>query len=551
VKPGLSTDIDSIVSMAMRTEPGRRYVSAAALADDIRRHLGNFPVVARRDTLAYQVGRFVRRHRAMVITASIASLALFTASAVAFWQSREARAQRAVSERRFAEARKIANSMVFELHDEIARIPGTTKARTVLLGRASEWLDTLAKDAPDDPALAAELAAAYQQLGNAQGGVGEANTGDGVAALASQRKALALRERLVALAPDNPEYGARLVAAQIDMAYAVGPAEALTHAQHAVALAQRLESEAPGDLFRKASLGRAYYAEGSVLVQAGDLRGAEGVFQEAAETFQAVLLADPTKSTAQRNVSLVNKRLGAIADKEGRTAPATAYYERALAADRALVALDPASFQSRYDLSVSYVALAGVKQGGKDARGAREQYREARAIREELLQQDPANALARQALASVLSRLGAADEELGDHQTALASLARAEGLLREDEEEMLADLRSRRSVVYRSLGRNKEALNDARRAVDGRRSLAKSAPGNPRFAESLAWDLLQLGNLLAATATTLGRHEACDLYTEASQAMGELEQRQSKTNTSLEPMSESLRTALGACISRR
>jgi non-specific serine/threonine protein kinase/serine/threonine-protein kinase len=548
VKPGLSTDIDSIVAMAMRREPERRYVSAAALADDIRLHLGNFPIAARADTLAYQVGRFVRRHRAMVIAATLASLALFAASAVAFWQSQEAQAQRAVSERRFAEARKIANSMVFELHDEIAKIPGTTKTRTVLLGRASEWLDTLARDAPGDPALTAELAEAYQQLGNAQGGTGEANAGDTAAALASQRKALALRERLVALAPNDPEYGDRLAAAQIDMAYTLDPgAEALGLAQNAVSLAQRLESLAPGDLPRRARLGRAYYAEASVRLATGDLRGAEGVFQKAAEIFQAALLAGPAKADAQRNISLVNKRLGAIAAKEGRTARATEYYERALLADQALVARDPASFQTRFDLSVSYVELGGAKGAGNDPRGARAQYQKARAIREELLQQDPANALARQALVSVLSRVGTADSELGDHQAALASLARAEGLLREGDKERLADLRSRRAVVHRSAGHIKEALEDARGAVEGYRSLLKSAPDNALFAESLVWNLARLGDILTASGDADGRREACDAYAQALRGIGEIERRQSNPNASLRPLSEPVGKALAAC----
>jgi eukaryotic-like serine/threonine-protein kinase len=552
VKHGLSRDIDSIVSMAMRREPERRYVSAAALADDVRRYLGNFPITARRETLAYQVGRFVRRHRAMVIASTIATVALLAALATALWQSREARAQRAVSERRFAEARKIANSMVFEFHAAIANIPGTTKARAELLGRASEWLDALARDAPDDPALAAELAEAYQRLGNALGGAGEANTGDPAAALAAQRKALLLRERLVMLAPENPEYADRLVAARIDLAYAAGDdAEKLSTAQKAVALAQRLESETPGDGARRNRLGQAYYAEASVRVAAGDLAGAEGVFHKAAEAFQAVLLADPARRQSQRSVSLVNKRLGAIAARRGQNARAAGYYEQALAADQKLVSFDPTGFQTRYDLSVSHVELAGVRMGVNDPLGARDHYRKALAIRETLLREDPANALAKQALASVLSRLGSAEAGAGDHRGALMSLARAEGLLVRNDKESLPDLYSRRIAIHRALGRSQDALKDARSAVEGRRLLLDSAPENVLIAESLVADLLQLGDVLASAGTAAQRREGCDAYAEASRGITAIEGRASSASDSLKSLSELAGKALATCPSPR
>ncbi|HQZ17073.1 MAG TPA: protein kinase [Vicinamibacteria bacterium] len=552
VKPGLSRDIDSIVAMAMKKEPERRYVSAAALAEDIRRHLGNFPIVARADTLAYQAGRFVRRHRAMVIGVSLAGLALTAASVVAVWQSRQAQAQRAMSERRFAEARQIANSMVFELHDEIARIPGATKARMVLLARSSKWLDTLAKDAPHDPDLAAELAEAYRRLGDAQGGSGQANSGDDAAALASYRKSLALRERLVVLAPDNPEYRDRLAAAHMDMAYGVAQGgEALGHAQRAVALAQRLQSEAPGDPSRQRRLAQAWFAEGSTRLVVGEMRGAEQAFEQAAVIFQATLKADPKRPGAQRDVSLVNKRLGAIAAKEGRVASANEHYERALAADRALVARDPASFQSRYDLSVSHVELGGVKSRNRDPRGAREQYQQALAIREALLKQDPANALARQGLASVLARLATENASLGDHKAALESLARAEPLLREGrtnrDREMLAGLHYRRARSCLSLGRAPEALREFRRAVDGHRGLLESTPGNLLLAESLATDLLELGGLQMAGGSAAGRVDACDSYAEASRVVAEIRSRQASLELSFRDLSDAVAKALTWC----
>ena len=68
----LRGDLDTIALTALRKEPARRYPSVAALADDIRRHLGGRPIVARADHAGYRLGKFVRRQRAVLVTAALA-----------------------------------------------------------------------------------------------------------------------------------------------------------------------------------------------------------------------------------------------------------------------------------------------------------------------------------------------------------------------------------------------------------------------------------------------------------------------------------------------
>lgn len=70
----LCGDLDNIVLMAMRKEPGRRYGSASALEGDIRRHLAGMPVSARRDTLLYRASKAIRRNRTTAIVALVALL---------------------------------------------------------------------------------------------------------------------------------------------------------------------------------------------------------------------------------------------------------------------------------------------------------------------------------------------------------------------------------------------------------------------------------------------------------------------------------------------
>lgn len=72
----LGGDLDNIVLMAMQKEPARRYSSAEELSQDVHRYLAGMPVRARKDTAGYRAGKFVRRHKAGVIAASLVVVAL-------------------------------------------------------------------------------------------------------------------------------------------------------------------------------------------------------------------------------------------------------------------------------------------------------------------------------------------------------------------------------------------------------------------------------------------------------------------------------------------
>lgn len=87
----LTPDLERIVAKAMHKEAARRYGSASELADDLQRYLDGQPVLAHPDSTAYRLRKFVRRHRIGVAAASLALLAILTASGVAVWQAKVAR----------------------------------------------------------------------------------------------------------------------------------------------------------------------------------------------------------------------------------------------------------------------------------------------------------------------------------------------------------------------------------------------------------------------------------------------------------------------------
>jgi serine/threonine protein kinase len=76
----LRGDLDTIILKALRKEPLRRYLSAQELSEDIRRHLGGLPVMARADSSAYRMGKFVNRHRVGVVAITLLALSLIGGS---------------------------------------------------------------------------------------------------------------------------------------------------------------------------------------------------------------------------------------------------------------------------------------------------------------------------------------------------------------------------------------------------------------------------------------------------------------------------------------
>ena len=72
----LDRDIITIISKAMAKDRSRRYATASALADDLRRYLRSEPIAARPLTLAYQLRKFANRRRGLVAACSVFAVAV-------------------------------------------------------------------------------------------------------------------------------------------------------------------------------------------------------------------------------------------------------------------------------------------------------------------------------------------------------------------------------------------------------------------------------------------------------------------------------------------
>ncbi len=202
----LAGDLDNILLKALRREPERRYLSAEAMANDIERYRSGLPVLARDGNFRYRAGKFVRRHQGAVIAACVAVLALVAGTITTSWEAHAARVERARAERRFNDVRRVANSLLFDVQDAIRDLPDAAPARNMIITKATEFLDNLAPDAANDPALERELGSSYERLGDveAQQALPTARQ--------SYRKAMAIREVAGAQAPGDLDLQRELIA---------------------------------------------------------------------------------------------------------------------------------------------------------------------------------------------------------------------------------------------------------------------------------------------------------------------------------------------------
>jgi eukaryotic-like serine/threonine-protein kinase len=156
----LRGDLDTIVMRALQKEPARRYPSAGALADDIRRYQRGLPIAARRDSFSYRAGKFARRH-AIGVAATVLVLASLVAGLIGTaWQAR-------VASREAAKAREVSRFLtsLFEVADPARTNAASITARE-LLDRGSSRIESQLAGQPDIQAdMMLLLGRIYRELG--------------------------------------------------------------------------------------------------------------------------------------------------------------------------------------------------------------------------------------------------------------------------------------------------------------------------------------------------------------------------------------------------
>jgi non-specific serine/threonine protein kinase/serine/threonine-protein kinase len=429
----LDRDVDTIVLKALRKEPDRRYPSAQALSADIRRYLNGQTVEARGDALSYRLAKFIVRHRLAAAVAAVVVATLVGSLALVLRQSRIAETQRQRAERRFADVRRLAGSFLFEFHDAIKQLPGSTRARGLVAERGLEYLDSLAAESADDPTLRAELARAYRRVGDVQGGFREANLGNVAGALASYRKALALQEPLVAASPEDRVLRADLAGTLV----ALGDVQLITRDlpgaletfRRALAIREALHVDGV-DRVQQRELAISHHRVGDVTRQLNDPSSAAGSLQRAIAILEP-LAADASDVDSRQALARSYKTYGLLQARL-RDYPANlAMVRKSLRLNEALASADPLNMTLRNEVAMSSLEEGLSYQRLKNLPEALTSFRRAHQLTASMSAADGNNIQGRWLQGLELNLIGDTLLHMGRHLEATAAHQQALALLEE------------------------------------------------------------------------------------------------------------------------
>jgi eukaryotic-like serine/threonine-protein kinase len=229
----LRGDLDTILMQALQKDPARRYASAAALVEDLRRYRTGRPIAARRDSVRYRAGKFVRRHAIGVATTALVLAALVAGLVGTAWQARVAsrEAAKATEVSRFLAglfavadpartnasqitARELLDRGASRIETDLAGQPDVQSEMMLLLGRIYHELGVFDRS---QPLLERSLSLRREQYGNENARVADTmselaglrlDMGRPQDAETLQRATLAMRRKV--LGPDHPDVGKTL-----------------------------------------------------------------------------------------------------------------------------------------------------------------------------------------------------------------------------------------------------------------------------------------------------------------------------------------------------
>jgi len=434
----LRGDLETILGKAIARAPSDRYASVADFAADLRAYLDGRPVAARTPSPADRTWKFCKRHPIAVSLAASLTTALIATAAIAFWQAARAERNAAEAVARTTALRQIARTMIFDVNDSLA--DGTTAARGKLLATATQFLDGLNAPQSVDVSLKRDTAEAFERLGDIAGNASQSNLGNAQAAEAHYRKALVLRQQLIAQQPENfadatgmMKIHQRLARMALDHG---DPAAAKALGETQARWAERAAALKPDDVNAQLAVGEAalnlatvhYYPGRKSL---GDFAGALKLVETAVAHRAALFEASRNNQNVVRGFAQPLVTLTQLQLVHGQAREALSTVNRIGPAIAAMWA-DPAMRTRLATLKISELRHRGEAQidsGNRDL--GLQSLTEAVALADEVAAADPRNvflerraATTRSALAYHQLRAGHVDAALGNSRAYLAVISR-------------------------------------------------------------------------------------------------------------------------------
>lgn len=338
---GLGRELDTIAGKAIQAEPDRRYVTAAALRDDIERYLAGEPVLACPDSLAYRLRKLVQRHRTGVVAAALVALSLVVGLGVALWQADIAAQERDLARKEAEQTQEVKDFIIDLFYSTDPRDrAGEELTAERLLDRGLERVRTGLEDRPDlrlelltaigeasrllgdfekavevfSEALSIEVGPGARdqlRLAAALNGLGEtyANLKDNAKAEEQHRRALAIRFNTAGY--DNLDTAQTYNNLAVALADQRKLPEAIEMYGHALRIQERVKGETdPTTMVTMSNLGVAHRLE-------GNYPEAEAILREVVERLTAAEGPDhPYLIWNMSHLASVSRRLGNYVEAE-------------------------------------------------------------------------------------------------------------------------------------------------------------------------------------------------------------------------------------------
>jgi serine/threonine-protein kinase len=432
-------DLETICLKCLQKDPQRRYASAQALSDDLRRFLSDQPILARPASAWERLARWcVRNPSVASLLGAVAVLLMLVAlgslaaayrisreKAEADWQREkaernaesekaaheEADHNRAMAEKHAHEARlaqaqagKQAQVALGTVYDVVTKTDEKLRhkaemgpLRKELLEMAMKRLDEVSHDAATSGVADRTMGVALQRMGTFYEQMGMTQRQVEV-----YERSLDIFKRLMWEHPDE-DWNKFDAAISYDSLGEVGreiekdPAKLFDYYNQSLKLRQQLvavaHSPKPEPFLRRRSLATSYIKLGMLSLEVGDPARARENGEHALTESQAAVALDPKQDNERRElVSAAHFLLGRAATRLGDEVAAREHYSKCAALRQEMVQADALNAYAKQELGRVLDALGDLEIEYAHDRAALETHEKAWALFDFLCQKDQGNA---------------------------------------------------------------------------------------------------------------------------------------------------------------